>query len=122
MKKATLLSMVAVAALFAGCCSKYANHVTGPGADEVVIEGARTYVEDGRTMAQVSLYNDDDDPMTMRYRISWRNAAGMEVSDGNPAAGWQSITFLAFEHKNITKVAPMDGCTDFTIYLEEPAD
>ncbi len=122
MKKATLLTLIALATLFVGCCSKYQHHVTGPGADEVEINDARTYVQDGRTMAQITLTNDDDEAMTMRYRISWRNAVGMQVSDGNPAAGWQTVTFMPFERKDITKIAPMDGCTDFLFYLDEPED
>ncbi len=122
MKKLTVLAMFALATVFAGCCSMYKNHVTGPGADELTIESARTTIIDGRMTAQVTLTNDDDEPMTMRYRIVWKNAAGMTVSDGNPASSWQSITFAPYECKDIVKPAPMDGCADFRLYLEEPQD
>lgn len=114
------LPALAVASILTvGCAGPYARHVTGPGADEVIIEDVRTDRENGRLSAQVSLRNDDDDPLRLRYRFTWLDASGMAVGVGTPTDAWLTLSLAPYELRYLRAVAPTEDCADFRLYLQE---
>ncbi len=114
-----LPALALAALLLAGCASPYARHVSGPGADEVTVEDVRTDREDGRLSAQVSLRNDDDDPLRLRYRFTWLDARGMAVGLDSPTDAWRTLSLAPYELRYLRAVAPTADCADFRLYLQE---
>lgn len=112
-------ALALAALLLGGCAGPYAKHVTGPGADEVTVEEVRTDREGGRLSAQVTLRNDDDDPLRLRYRITWLDAKGMAVGIGSPTDAWLTISLAPYELRYLRASAPNEDCADFRLYLQE---
>lgn len=119
MKTSRLPALALAALLLGGCASPYARHVSGPGADEVEIEDVRTDRENGRLSAQVTLRNDDDDPIRLRYRFTWLDAKGMAVGTGSPTDAWLTLSLAPYELRYLRASAPNAECADFRLYLQE---
>ncbi len=106
-------------ALLSGCAHPYAKHISGPGLDDVTVEDIRAQIEEGRLSAQVCLYNEDDDPVRLRYRVTWLNASGLAIGLGSPTDAWLSTSLAPQERRYLRITAPSNEAADFHIYVQE---
>lgn len=118
MKRFPLFAALAALAL-AGCAGPYADHVSGPGVDAVTLMDVRTIREPNSLSAQVTLRNDDSDPLRLRYRFTWLDAAGLAVGTGTPTDAWMTLSLAPYEIRYLRATAPSGDCTDFRLYLQE---
>ncbi len=118
--KRTVCTLAACAALaLAGCAGPYADHVSGPGADAVVLMDVRTVREPNSLSAQVTMRNDAGEPLRLRYRFTWLDAAGLAVGAGSPTDAWLSVSLAPYEVRYLRATAPSGDCADFRLYLQE---
>ncbi len=118
MRQIPLLAAAAALAL-AGCAGPYADHVSGPGADAVKVMDVRTVREPNSLSAQVTLANEDSDPLRLRYRFTWLDARGLAVGEGTPASDLRLLSLAPYEIRYLRATAPSGDCEDFRLYLQE---
>ncbi len=118
MRKTLFAAALAALALCVGCAGPYADHVTGPGVDDVTVMDVRTIREPNSLSAQVTLRNDDSDPLRLRYRFTWLDAAGLAVGVGTPTDAWVSESLAPYEIRYLRATAPNGDCADFRLYLQ----
>ena len=123
MKKYLLLALAPLLLLGCATSNPWPMNVTGPGVDEVNVLDVRATREGERLHFQVTLQNDDDDdPLRLRYRVTWLDSNFIAVGQDTAISDWRVLNFAPGERRFITGTAPTAACATFDVYLQEIDD